>query len=98
MLQPAWEAGAEVADARECIARSLEDATGLRTTKHRYANWIGLDCSSVSSAITTLRRIVASNILCRREGTAILLPLNPIADPHGARLAHSVAELLARDA
>jgi sirohydrochlorin cobaltochelatase len=98
LLQPAWEAGAEVADARERIERALEDATGLRTTKNRYANWIGLDCGGVSSAITTMRRLVASNILCRREETAIFLPLNPVADPYGARLAHSVSELLARDA
>jgi sirohydrochlorin cobaltochelatase len=97
LLQPAWCAGAEDANGRERIQRALEDATGLRITNHGYADWIGLDCGSVPSAITTMRRLVASNILCRREETAIFLPLNPAADPHGARLAHSVAELLARD-
>ena len=98
LLQPAWEAGAEDADAREHIERALDAATGLRITKHSYSNWVGLDCGGVSSAITTMRRLVASNILCRREGTAIFLPLNPSVDPHGARLVHSVSELLARDA
>jgi hypothetical protein len=97
LLQPEWEPGTENADARKSIQRALQDATGLRITDHSYVNWIGLDCGSVPSAITTMRRLVASNILCRREGTAILLPLNPAADPHGARLARSVAELLARD-
>ena len=98
LLQPAWEESAEVAGTRERIERALEDTTGLRITKHSYANWIGLDCGGVSSAITTMRRLVASNILCRREETAIFLPLNPVADPYGARLAYSVSELLARDA
>jgi sirohydrochlorin cobaltochelatase len=96
LLQPLWESGTENTDARESIQRALEDATGLRTTDHGYTNWIGLDCGSVTSAITTMRRLVASNILCRREETAIVLPLNPAADPRGARLARSVAELLPR--
>jgi hypothetical protein len=98
LFQPAWCAGAEDTDVRERIQRALEDVTGLQTTNHSYADWIGLDCGSVPSAIITMRRLVASNILCRREETAIFLPLNPAADPYGARLAHSVAELLARDA
>lgn len=97
LLQPAWCSEVGDTDARERIQRALEDATGLRITNHGYADWIGLDCGSVPPAITTMRRLVASNILCRREGTAIFLPLNTAADPHGARLAHSVAELLARD-
>ena len=98
LLQPAWCPGAENADVRERIQRALEDATGLRTTDHSYADWIGLDCCSVPSAVTTMRRLVASNILCRREDTAIFLPLNPAADANGERLACLVAELLARDA
>ncbi|WP_263358952.1 hypothetical protein [Acidicapsa ligni] len=97
LLQPAWEIGPEDAEARERIERALEDATGLQatrhSTKHGYANWIGLDCGSVSSAITTMRRLVASNVLCRREETAIFLPFNPIADPQGTRLARTVSEL-----
>jgi sirohydrochlorin cobaltochelatase len=98
LLQPAWKAGVEISVGRERTEGALEGATGLRTTKHGYAKWIGLDCGTVPSAIMTMRRLVASNILCRREETAIFLPLNPIADPDGTRLAHSVAELLARDA
>lgn len=95
LLQPAWNSGADGMDAR-IIRRALEDATGLQTTQHGYANWIGLDCGTVASAITTMRRVMASNILCRREETAIFLPLNPAADPLGIRLAQSLSELLAR--
>ncbi len=98
LFQPGWNSGAISEDVREGIRRVLEDATGLQSTNHSYTNWIGLDCGTVPSAITTMRRIVASNILCRREETAIFLPLNPVADPHSSRLAHSVSKLLARDA
>jgi hypothetical protein len=62
----------------------LEDATGLRTTGHSCTNWIGLGCSSVSSTITTMRQMIASNNLCPREETAIFPSLNPASDPQGA--------------
>jgi hypothetical protein len=94
LLQPEWTAGTKNTDARERIQGALENATGLRITDHSYVNWIGLDCGSIPSAITTMRRLVASNILCRREGTAIFVPLNPAIDPDGTRLARSAAELL----
>jgi sirohydrochlorin cobaltochelatase len=97
LLQPAW-GSAQNSGTHERVGRALEDATGLWPTEHSYADWIGLDCRSVPSAIATMRRIMASNILCRREETAIFLPLNPLADPHGARLARTVSELLAKDA
>jgi hypothetical protein len=83
LLQPAWGPSTENADARESIQRALQDTTGLRITDHSYVNWIGLDCGSIPSAITTMRRLVASNILCRREETAIFLPLNSAADSSG---------------
>ncbi len=44
LLQPAWCPGVGESDVRERIQRALEDATGLRTTDHYYADWIGLDC------------------------------------------------------
>ncbi|QHN02941.1 hypothetical protein FTO74_05825 [Granulicella sp. WH15] len=98
LLQPAWTPSAENIDARKRIQGALEDVTGLRITDHSYDEWIGLDCGSAPSAITTMRRLVASNILCRREEAAIFVPLNPAADPHGTRLARSVAGLLAQNA
>jgi hypothetical protein len=95
LLQPAWASSADSAEMCEQIRCALEDATGLQTTHHSYVGWIGLDCGTVPAAITTMRRIVASNILCRREETAIFLPINPVVDSHGARLSRAVSELLA---
>jgi sirohydrochlorin cobaltochelatase len=93
LLQPTWTPGTWHVDARERIQAAIEDATGLRTTDHGYANWIGLDCQSIPSAITTMRRLVASNILCRREDAAIFVPFNPDRDPNGTQLARAIAEL-----
>jgi hypothetical protein len=98
LLQPSWGYETEDADARRRIERALETATGLQATEHGYTNWIGLAAESVSSAIITMRRLVASNILSRREQNAIFVPFNPRDDPRGIRLAGSVAELLARGA
>jgi hypothetical protein len=95
LLQPAWGEEAEDLDVRERTERTLEKTTGLQVTKHSYEDWIGLECSSVASAITTMRRLVATNILCRREDTAIFKPFNPAADFYGVHVAQSVTDLLA---
>ncbi len=94
LLQPAWSHATDDADAHARIRCALEAASGLPTTDHSYTNWIGLDAGSATSAIITMRRLVASNILCRREDTTIFLPFNPADDPQGIRLARSVSELL----
>ncbi|WP_158792156.1 hypothetical protein [Granulicella sp. L60] len=93
LLQPTWKMS-EDADVRKSIEHTLQDATGLRTTEHCYANWIGLDCGSVTSAISTMRRLVASNILCRREETAIFLPITATPQRDNERIARSITELL----
>jgi len=98
LLQPAWSENAEAAEARVRIRCELEAASGLRTTTHSYTNWIGLEAGSVGSAIVTMRRLVASNILCRREDTTLFVPFNAVEDPQGSRLAHSVSQLLRTDA
>ena len=54
--------------------------------------WIGVECASVRAAIWMMRALVVSNVLSRREGTTLFVPVNPTADPDGAR----VSGLLAR--
>jgi hypothetical protein len=97
LLQPAWTGRAGDTDARIRIENALREASGLRTTTHGYSNWIGLDIGNIRSAIVTMRRLVASNILCRREDRTIFLPFNAEQDPEGLRLASSISELLDRD-
>jgi len=97
LLQPAWNRRDRDATARARIESELQAASGLRPTTHGYSNWIGLDVGSVGSAIITMRRLVASNILCRREETTLFLPVNAEQDPEGLRLTRSLTELLERN-
>jgi len=49
--------------------------------------WVGLECESVPRAIQMMRALVASNVLARREGTTLFVPVNEATDPGGRRVA-----------
>jgi len=40
-----------------------------------------------------MRALVVSNVLARREGTALFVPVNPDTDPDGERVTSTVAEV-----
>jgi hypothetical protein len=50
--------------------------TGLRRSNHQYAGWLGIECPSVRSAVWMMRALVATNVLSRREGTVLFVPIN----------------------
>jgi len=79
-------------------AAALRAATPLPVPQPSYPDWIGVECPSVRAAIWMMRMTVASNILARREETVLLVPLNPLQDPAGDRIANAVgrAHRLAR--
>jgi hypothetical protein len=54
------------------------------------AGWRGVACESVASAIWMMRALVASNVLARREGPVLFVPVNPATDPDGRRVAAAV--------
>lgn len=72
------------------IAASIQQATRLAPSKlsdasdHRYPGWLGIDCGDIRAAIWMMRVLVVSNLLSRREGTVVFLPLDPARDPDGA--------------
>lgn len=85
-----WLAHDGVSDDRyqrlvERMADAVRDATGLEPSTHRYAGWLGLECSSVGTALWMMRAMVASNVLSRREGSVLFVPVNPLGDPGGTR-------------
>ena len=41
----------------------------------------------MQAAVWMMRLLVASNVLTRREGTALFVPVNPAADPEGRAIA-----------
>ena len=67
--------------------------TGLQATVREYHGWLGVDCRSVQAAVWMMRVAVASNVLCRREGNFIYVPVNPVADRSGNRVAAIVTRI-----
>src|SRR6202051_2988900 len=63
------------------IAASLQQATGLRAAPSANGGWLGLDCGDVRAAVWMMRVLVVSNVLARREGTVVFVPLNSASDP-----------------
>jgi sirohydrochlorin cobaltochelatase len=47
------------------------------------SDWNQMHCANVSSAVWTMRALVAHNVLSRREDTALFIPANPSSDPGG---------------
>jgi sirohydrochlorin cobaltochelatase len=66
--------------------------TGLEAARVLHS-WLGLECHSVGNAIWMMRGMVASNVLARREGTVLFVPLNGAADPGGKRVLRTVTEI-----
>jgi sirohydrochlorin cobaltochelatase len=77
----------------DTMADAIERHTGLRRSPHPYAGWLGLECPSVRSAVWMMRALVASNILSRREATALFVPVNPERDPTGAVVVQAVTRI-----
>ena len=75
------------------LADAIRAATGLEPSAHRYAGWLGVACPSVRAAIWMMRALVASNVLARREETVLFVPVNPVTDPGGARVAAAVTRV-----
>lgn len=86
----------EAVDALATAAAALiAREAGLRRAGARYAGWLGVECESVGRAVWMMRAAVACNMLARREGTVLFVPVNPRLDPEGRRVAETVA-LVAR--
>ncbi|HEY6509603.1 MAG TPA: hypothetical protein VIY56_16390 [Vicinamibacterales bacterium] len=75
------------------LAETIADATGLRQSGHRYLGWLGVECPTVRAAIWMMRAMVACNVLSRREGTVLFVPVNPTDDPDGHRVAATLVRV-----
>jgi hypothetical protein len=72
------------------MAEGIERETGLACSGPRYIGWLGVDCTNVRAAVWMMRMMVVSNVLSRREGTVLFVPVNPVQDPVGDRVANTV--------
>ncbi len=75
------------------LAENISQLTGLMPSNHLYAGWVGIDCVNVRAAIWMMRAMVASNVLSRREGTVLFVPVNEASDPEGQTVVRSFARV-----
>jgi hypothetical protein len=72
-------------EAAAAATAAVEQATGLRASGAHGAGWLGFDCGEVRLAVWMMRALVATNVLSRREGTVLCVPLNAALDADGHR-------------
>ena len=75
------------------IAERIRHKTGLPAADRQYADWLGVECPDVRSAVWMMRALVASNVLARREDRALFVPINASLDPDGSRVAAAVGRV-----
>jgi len=75
------------------VAMLIHRDTALSRSMHRYPGWLGIECPSIRAAVWMMRALVASNVLSRREGTTLFVPINAAIDPQGTIAARTVADV-----
>jgi hypothetical protein len=74
---------AMAAGAAAALADAITRQTGLRASPPGSRGWLGVECGQVGTAVWMMRALVVENVLARREGTVLCVPVNPWRDPDG---------------
>jgi hypothetical protein len=72
------------------MAEAISQATWLMVSQDVYAGWLGLECNELRAAIWMMRMLVVCNVMARREGTVVFVPLAPGQDPEGVVVVEAV--------
>jgi hypothetical protein len=83
LLQPAVSGSSCQHTIRGTMAATIRTATALQLSERQYSGWLGVECPNVRTAIWMMRALVASNVLSRREGVILFVPVNPATDRTG---------------
>jgi sirohydrochlorin cobaltochelatase len=75
------------------MAGIIEADTGLRASGPRYTGWLGVESPSVRAAVWMMRALVVNNVLSRREGTVLFVPVSPAEDPDGEIVARTLVRI-----
>ncbi len=75
------------------MAEAVVRETELRASPHRCVGWLGVECPTVAVAIWMMRALVASNVISRREGTVLCVPVNPVSDADGSVVGRRLASV-----
>jgi hypothetical protein len=89
LVEPSRVIGEDAAAA--ALSTTIQQDAGLPTAGCSYPGWLGVNCPGVKSAVWMMRALVAANILSRREGTTLFVPVNHVTDPGGVRVARALA-------
>ena len=76
----------------ETIAVNVCRTTKLEALGHQYEGWLGVEAQEVRVAIGMMRALAVRNVLTRREGTVLFLPINPTSDPSGELIVQRAAD------
>jgi sirohydrochlorin cobaltochelatase len=95
VLEPATPAEA-AANPTEYEAAVGEVENGLReaelkTSPRRYVGWVGVETGGEEETVWLLRAVLVEQILARREGTVLYIPVG--ATPNSEQAAHAVQAL-----
>jgi hypothetical protein len=89
-------AGGDSTKSRDLASRitaQIQRTTGLQESAQRYPGWVGVECPSVRFALWMMRALVATNVLSRREGTVLFVPVNTATDRRGTIVASAVERI-----
>ena len=75
------------------MANRIQSRLGLRRSDNDRVGWLGVECPSVRAAVWLMRALVVSNVLARREGTALCVPIDPSQDPGGERVVSALVHV-----
>ncbi len=92
LIEPALSGDDDTA-AADRLADAIQRHTSLTRSAQRYAGWLGVCCPNVHAAVWMMRAMVVSNVLARREGTVLFVPVNPMTDPEGDTVARTLARV-----
>ena len=81
---------AGLASLSDRLADAVLKETGLRPAG-RSGAWLGNECSSIRAAVWMMRMMVTVNVLSRREGAVLFVPVDPAIDPDGEIVVGSLA-------
>jgi hypothetical protein len=94
LVAPAYDTDTAALPVHETLASHLADTiqreTGLARSPHRHRDWLGLECGTVRRALWMMRMSIVTNVLSRREGTVLFVPVAPGVDPDGEIVSSSV--------
>ena len=95
LVAAAYDSNRHDVAVHESLAARLADAvlreTGLTRSVSPHREWLGLECLTVRTSVSMMQLLAAVNVLSRREGSVLFVPVNPTVDPDGEIVTSGVA-------